>query len=242
MGDIASDIVARALRISRRDPARAVDAAEGLEWLNEIHRSILSDGTPWSFLTETGDFTLTAGQDTYLFSAIVTGTSITSIERVLVVVNTTLGGQPLKGVDRRTLERSFYGIRAQDPPGPPTSYTQINLGGANPTILFAPRPDRAYSMRFVTRMVIPEVTGGATPLLPREQASAVLVPYIAARMWDQQAGGEAAAEAARHDRRHERALQRLIDAYGSAREEDVTFIEPTLYDYLERHRASGGDW
>ena len=52
-------------------------------------------------------------------------------------------------------------------------------------------------------------------------------------MWRQQGGAEAANEANLHMADHLAAVRGLMEAYGSAREEDVTFIEPDLYDYLD---------
>lgn len=229
----ATSIVARGLRMSRRDPSRTVDAAEGLEWLNECHRSILTDGTPWTFLVATGQVTLAAGTQRYTLSSLATALGVTNgVERILSIVNDTLGGVPLKGMDWRELER-LSGSTQDDPQGTPVAYTQIDLGGTAPTALFWPNPDAAYTMGVIARRSIVDLIGTDLPLIPAAHAPSVLAPYVAARMWDQQGGNEAAGMAAMHEARHQAALRRMIDAYGSARPEDMTFMDPTLYDYLE---------
>ena len=229
----ATSIAARGLRMSRRDPTRTVDAAEGLEYLNECHRAILTDGTPWTFLIVTGQVTLAAGTSRYTLSSLATALSATNgIERIVSIVNDTEGSRPLKGMDWPELERLAHSTQ-DDPQGTPIAYAQIGLGSATPTVLFWPTPTQAFTMGVVARLAVVDLVGADLPLLPASHAPSVLAPYVAARMWDQQGGNEAANMAAAHEARHERALRRLIDAYGSARPEDMTFADPTLYEHLE---------
>lgn len=219
--------------MSRRDPSVTRDASDGLEWLNECHRSVLTDGTPYTFLVATGQVTVAAGTQRYTLSSLATALSVTNgIERILSLVNDTEGGRPLKGMDWPEFER-FSGSSQDDPRGTPVIYTQVELGGTTPTVLFWPTPDQAFTMGVIARRTVVDLVGADLPLIPGAHAASVLAPYVAARMWDQQAGNEAANMAASHDARHERAVRRLIDAYGSARAEDVTFMDPTLYDHLE---------
>lgn len=235
----AADIASRGLRLSRRDPDRATDAAEGLEWLNECHRSILTDGTPWTFLTSVHDLTLTAGTLTYAFSAIKTAISYTgTIERIEVIA--TEAGDVLKGMDLRQLERLAGGtLGTSEHTGHPVAYVQVGLGTSDPVLHVWPVPDRDVEARVTVRAAVTDLTGVDFPLIPGAHASAVLSSYVAARMWDQQSGGDAANESMRQDTRHERALRRLIDAYGSGRQEDIVFAEPTLYEHLD---SPGRSW
>jgi hypothetical protein len=232
VADTATSIVARGLRAARRDPSRADDAAEGLEYLNECHKAVLSDGTAWTFLEVTGQATLAAGTQRYDFSSLATQLGVDSIERVVAVTNDTDGSPPLKGMHWRQLERLSYNTQ-DDSQAYPVAYAQIGLGTASPSIMFWPTPQDAFTLGFLARLAVVDLAGADTPLIPDGHASAVLASYVAARMWEQQAGAEAANESAKHDLRHERALRRLTEAYGSAREEDVLFAEPTLYDHLE---------
>jgi hypothetical protein len=243
VGD-AEHLVKRALLIARRDPDRQADVDEGLEWLNEIHQAILADGTPWSFLVATGQADLVADQQRYTLSSLGIALGVGAIERVLGVVNDEAGGTPLKGMDWITFERYAYGSQG-DPHGYPNVYTQLSLGAnpgspTQPTILFYPTPDKPYTLGFIVRRAVEPLDGDDFPLIPRAHASAVLVPYVAARMWNQQAGGQAANEAVQHDARHQRALARLVEAYGSAREGETTLIEPTLYDAISYGYGSIG--
>ena len=109
MADTATQIVARGLRLSRHDPDVAVDATEGLEYLNEIHKAVLTAGTAWPFLVTTGQAALTAGTRRYTFSSLATALGVTNgIERIIVATNDTDGSPPLKGMDQRQLERLAY--------------------------------------------------------------------------------------------------------------------------------------
>lgn len=232
MADTATEIVARGLRLSRHDPSLSVDASEGLEYLNEIHKAVLTDGTPWPFLYSSGQATLTAGTRRYTLSSLATQLGVTNgIERIVVAMNDTDGSPPLKGMDQRQLERLAYNT-LDDSQGYPVAYSQIGLGGTAPAVVFWPTPQQAFTMGFVVRSKVATLAGGDTPLMPDEHASAVMAPWVAARMWRQRGGPEAAAEARDHMLDHQLALRRLYDAYGSAREEDLLFIEPTLYDHL----------
>jgi hypothetical protein len=231
--DTCTEIVARGLRLARRDPDRADDAAEGLEYLNEAHKAVLTDGTNWTFLEVTGQASLTAGTQRYTLSSLATQLSITDgIERVVAVTNDTDGSPPLKGMHWRQLERLSANTQ-DDSQGYPVAYAQIGLGTSSASIMFWPTPQQAFTLGFLVRLEVTDLAGADSPLIPDAHASAVLAPYVAARMWEQQSGAEAANEAAKQDLRHQAALRRLIETYGSAREEDVQFIEPGLYDYLD---------
>jgi hypothetical protein len=233
VADTAADIVARGLRLARRDPDRAVDAADGLEWLNECHKAVLTDGTPWPWLEATGQATLTAGTQRYTLSSLATQLNLTGgIERVIAVTNDADGSPPLKGMHWRQLERLSANTQ-DDSQGYPVAYAQLGLGTDDASILFWPTPQQAFTFGFLVRPKVATLAAADTPLIPDEHASAVMAPYVAARMWEQQSGAEAANEAAKQDLRHQAALRRLTETYGSAREEDVLFIEPGLYDYLD---------
>jgi hypothetical protein len=232
VADTATTIVARGLRLARRDPDRATDASEGLEYLNEAHKAVLTDGTPWTFLEATGQASLTAGTQRYTLSSLATQLSLDGVERVVAVTNDTDGTQPLKGMHWKQLER-LAGNSQDDSEGYPVAYAQVGLGTSSASIMFWPTPQQAFTLGFLVRLKVVDLAGGDTPLIPDEHASAVLSPYVAARMWEQQSGAEAANEAAKQDLRHQAALRRLTETYGSARDEDVLFIEPTLYDYLD---------
>lgn len=239
MADDAETIAKRGLRMARRDPDRTEDATEGLEWLNQCHKQILADGTPWTFMEVTGDFDLTKGQRAYDFSAIATELGVTAIERVVALQNADLQGTPLKGMHWKQLERSAYGSQ-DDPEGPPVLFAQVGLGTDTPVVNLWPVPDKAYTMHVLARLKVADLTANDTPLIPDEHAGPILSHYVAARMWDQRAGREAAEMARGHDERYLASLARLSEAYGSAREEDITFMEPGLYDhYLYRQGGWG---
>lgn len=230
--DDAADIVAGALRISRRDPDRAADVEDGLYWLNDIHRAVLGDATPWSFLEVTGQVVLTAGVQVYTFASLASAIGASSgVERVTGLVNDTLGGPPLRGMGWPTFERFAYSSQ-DDPRGVPVVFTQVGLGTEAPELMVYPVPDRAYTMGVVARLAVPVLAAADFTLFPRGHAKAVCVPYIASRIWNQQAGPQAASEAAMHMAAHERAVRRLTEAYGSARMEDAVLVEPTLMDDL----------
>lgn len=234
----ALDIVKAALRISRYDDSRTADQVDGLYWLNDCHRALLTGEVRWPFLNATGQADLAAGSQRYTFTSLATALGVSAIERILWVVNDTTGGSPLKGMDSKTLERLAYSTQ-DDPSSEPIAFAQLGLGTSAPSVLFYPTPDRAYKMGFNVRRTVVDLANADVPLIPGAHAPAVLTPYIAARMWNQRAGSDAAAEADRHDLRHERAVQNLVRAYGTATEEDITFIEPGLYDYLD---VGGGSW
>lgn len=231
--DDATDIVGSALRLSRRDVSRATDLSDGLYWLNEGHRKILKMAIPWDFMEVTGQVVVTPGDQRYTFSSLATALSVTEgIDRILGLVNDSDGGSTLQGLSWKSLERGAWGTQA-DPGGSPLAFTQIGLGSSNATVLLYPTPDQAYTIGVLARKRIPLLTGGDFPLIPAELASSVLTPYIAARMWEQHAGFEAAQESNKFDGRYVSSLRDLIEAHGSAREEETVLVEPGLFDYLE---------
>lgn len=235
-GDM-TDCVAVGLRLSRRDPSRATDAADGLLHANDCHRSLLTDGTPWSFLTVTGQVQLTAGTQRYTFASLATVLGATNgIERILAMVDDTDGLRPMKGVDWPEFEAIAYSS-VDDPTNTPMLFTQVGLGSSAPSVLFWPVPDRAINVGIVARLAVADLLGTAFPLLPAAYARPILSSYVAARMWEQHAGGEAQNMALGQQQRHEGLVRRLIDAYGSAREEDILFAEPTQWDAYP-----GGPW
>lgn len=231
-GDMTS-IAARGLRLARRDPSRTTDASDALEYANEIHRAVLTDGTPWSFLEATGQVSTVAGTQRYTLSSLATQLGIANgIERINAIVDDTNGSKPLKGMHWRQLERLAHSTQ-DGTQGTPIAYAQVGLGTAGATVMLWPTPDASISLGILARLAVVDLAGSAFPLIPDAHAGAVMTPYIAARMWGQQSGSEAQNAAAVEDARHERALKRLVDAYGSAREEDMQFAEPGLYEHLE---------
>lgn len=238
----AEDIVSRGLRLSRRDPSRQTDFDEGLEWLNQCHAMILTDGTPWTFMQRVGQITLQPGVSAITFSALATelNTSLT-IERVLGVFSADGRMSPLKGMDYRQLELSADGtLFSTRYTGSPVAFAQIGLGSGpgDTNLVLWPTPDVPLEVHVQWRPVVEDLAAGDFPLIPKAHAAPVLSHYVAARMWEQQAGGEAQNEASKHDLIHERALKRLIDAYGGASAEDIVFQEPTLNDPFDY----GGRW
>jgi len=234
VADTATTIVARGLRLSRYDPSLSTDAAEGLEWLNEGYKRVLQAPTNWTFMEVTGQATLTAGTQRYDLSSLATQLGLTAgtIERVVAVTNDTDGSPPLKGMHWRQLERLAENTR-DDSNAYPVAYAQLGLGTSSASVMFWPIPQQAFTMGFLCRLHAVDLAGGDTPLIPDEFASAVLAPYVAARMWRQRGGPEAAAEAQMHMTDHLGAVRQLTEAYGAARDEDVLFMEPGLYDYLD---------
>lgn len=232
-----TDCAAVGLRLSRRDPSRTTDAADALLHANDCHRALLTDGTPWSFLTVTGQVTLAAGTQRYTFASLASVLGAANgIERILGMVNDTDGERPMKGMDWPEFEAIAYSSQ-DDPQGTPVIYTQVGLGTAAPSVLFWPIPDRAINVGIIARLAVADLAGAGVPLIPAAYARPIISSYVAARMWEQQGSGEAMSMAQMQQARHENLVRRLTDAYGSAREEDTLFQEPTQWDSYP-----GGRW
>lgn len=155
------------------------------EAVNETLLQVCASGDQWAFLEREGQFTLTAGGDTYLLSDIATAISVAAlggVAEVLWMVNDTNGSQPLQSMPWQELEHLTTSTQnVGDATGSPGYWSRWN-----DRLRLAPKPDIAYTLGVFVRIRPIEMTADTdVPLLPLEYRRPVLVNGAACKLLSQ---------------------------------------------------------
>jgi hypothetical protein len=237
------DLSQAAVRAAQGDPTdTSGDLARGKAAINEAYLSTCHTGDPWDFLEKEGQWTTTAGDDTYTYAGIVTALSITgaTIREIHKLTNDTDGGRPLLSMDWEGLETlSDSSQESAEGDGPPMAWSKWGSQGS-PRLRLYPAPDAVYTMGTYCFLTPDELSAdGDTPLIPLAWRHRVLVPYAAALLLEQEGGPEAFAGYDRLMARYETNFNRMRSALGTGKKPTFNVVQPGAFDDLP---GSGFDW
>lgn len=229
-----TDIVNRSLYAGRRSTSNSHAAARGGELVNEAHATIVDSGDPWSFLDREGNFDLTANDDVYDFSVIETGLSLTAgtLRRIRNMVLEDEDTNPLTYRDWGDLENLANSTQDGDPTREPQYYSVLNR-----TVRFYPMPDEAYSVWARVRVGHSLMDTTDTFLTPDNWTARLIIPYVAARLLQEDGTRDALSLADRYRDQYENDFIAFRNVYAYP-DEEVTFrsagyTEDLDYPYFE---------
>lgn len=237
------DLSQAAVRAAQGDPSDTTgDLARAKEKVNEAVAYICSSGDPWSFLEKEGQWVATAGSDTYSFSTIATAMSITgaTIREIVSLTPDTDGGVPIYATDWVGLETLAGGTQDSfETLGKQTAWAWWGNNG-DPTMRLYLNPDDSDTFGLFCYLAPEEMDSDTdVPIIPAAFRHAVIVPYAAALLLEQEGGAEAAADYERRMARFERGFLALRNAYGTGRPSRFNVVSPGAFSDLP---GSDADW
>lgn len=229
----------RAARAARFEPSNSTDLTRANEAINQAYLTACSrDGVQFDFLEQEGQWTTTAGSDTYTYSSIATAMSVSgaTIAEILALTDDT-DGSVLESMDWLALERLSYSSQDGDPTGRPLYWAKWGS-----RIRLYPSPDDAYTVGAFVRLVPAEMSGTTdTPLIPLAYRHSVLVSHAAANLLRQEGGSEAHQEALYYQRLYEDSWMQMRTAHATARMPTFRLRSPGWDSDFESLTRRGGD-
>jgi hypothetical protein len=240
------DLAQASVRAAQGDPSDTTgDLARGKAAVNEAVAQICSSGDPWSFLEKEGQWTVTGGSDTYSFSSIATALSITgaTIREIVSLTPDTDGGPPLLQMGWEELERFANSTQdSYEAQGPPVAWAWWGNNGA-PELRMYPNPDEGDTFGAFLYLAPSEMSSDTdTPIIPAAFRHAVIVPYAAGILLEQEGGADADAGANRRWERYERNMTRMRSVYGTMRASRFNVVAPGAFSDLPGSDADWGYW
>lgn len=233
------DLAEQACRYAQLDPDDTTgDLAQAKQKINEAYLSICVSGDPWTFLEKEGQWTTVAGTDTYTFSTIASGMSISgaSIREVYSLVNDT-DSWVLRSMDWDGLEVLTFSSQDDEPQGSPTHWSRWGSQGA-PRVRLYPTPDATYDIGALVYLKGDAMTSSTdTPIIPLEWRHQVLVPHAAWRLLSQEGGNESLNAARQYRDEYMTAIRAMRDALATFRRPTGNAISPGFIE-----RESGGEY
>lgn len=225
------DLSQAACRAAQFDPTDTTgDLVRGKAAINEAHMRVCSSGDPWDFLEREGQWKTVAGSDVYSYSSIATAMSITgaSIREIhSLTIDADGGGLLLASCGWRDLER--FAISTQES-SEGTGAPVIWAKWASRIRLY-PSPDQAYTIGAFCYLTPNELTLDTdTPLLPLAHRHAVLVPYAAAVLVEQEGGGDAGVQHDRLMNRHREGLVAMRASNATAKRPTFSPVAPGFFE------------
>lgn len=244
-GDLL-DLAQAAVRAAQGDTTDTTgDLARGKAAVNEAVLQICSSGDPWSFLEKEGQWVVTASSDSYSFSSIATAISVTgaTIREIVSLTPDSDGGPPLLQMGWEELE--IFANSTQDSyesEGPPVAWAWWGNNGA-PTLRLYPNPDEDDTFGTFCYLAPDEMDDDADfPIIPAAFRHAVIVPYAAAILLEQEGGADADGAAMRRMERYERNMIRMRNAYGTMRSSRFNVVAPGSFSDLPGSDSDWGWW
>lgn len=231
-GDLL-DLAQAAARAAQFDPTdTAVDLVRAKAAVNEAYLVVCHDGSAWDFLEREGQWTTAAGSDVYTYASIAAAMSITgaTIREIVALTNDTDGTPPLPATTWRELESLAASTKdSAEADGAPTMWAKWGS-----RIRIYPRLDGVYTMGTFCRLTPNEMSADTdTPLIPLAYRHAVLVPYAAAILLEQEGGAEAGADYERRMARHREAHRAMRTALAGPKESTFSVVAPTAFRDLD---------
>lgn len=224
------DLAQAAVRAAQGDTTDTTgDLARAKAAINEAHQTVCGDGYPYDFLEQEGQWTTTAGSDTYTYSSIASAMSITAgtIREIHMLTNDTYGGVRLHSMDWQQLEQMSYS--SQEPgegEGTPVAWAKWGT-----RIRLYPNPEQVYTIGTFCYLNPAEMTADDDmPLIPISFSRRILVPYAAALLLEQEGGGEAAADYERRMDRFREGVRALREAHATAKRPTMNLVAPGAFD------------
>lgn len=223
------DLYTDACYASRRDPTdTTLDVPRAKKAVNWVYLHVCDSGDDWDWLEREGQFTLTAGADTYTFASVAAAIGLTAgagIAEVYELVLDTpgIGLPPLERVHWDDLERLTRSSQDGDSKGVPRYFADWNG-----RLRLAPAPDSNYSVGCLVRMRPAELTANSDePLVPLAWRRRILVPGAAELLLREEGGGEAVSEADRYKVLFDQAFLEFRAAHAGARGTSVRLVDPS---------------
>jgi hypothetical protein len=217
------DLYEKAIYASRRDITDTFDVARAKAAINEALAACSFTGDPWNWLEKEGQFTLTAGSDTYTLAAIGTAIGTTLSDIFDIVIDTSDSGGRLQPMSWEALENISDSTQDGESSGTPAYFASWDG-----RIRFFPSPDRAYVLGCFYRAYQSELSATSdTPLIPLEWRTRLLVPYAASVLLRQEGGGEAGSEADRYYALYQGALRECRTALATAKQPAMALMSPS---------------
>lgn len=220
-----------ALRSAQQSASDTDELAAAKAAVNEAHMTVCGDGTAWDFTEREGQWTTQASSDTYTLAGLATALSVSaaSIREVVYLTDDTHGGRPLRSMSWSQLEGLAATSQSDTRAGAPCVWARWG-----DRLRLWPPPDAVYKIGSLVYLSPDAMTSDSDEvLIPDSFASAVLVPYAAAVLLEQDGGTEALGAANLLRSRHEDALRRLRIAHGSARPPTFNVVTPTAFADLD---------
>jgi len=225
-GDFA-DLYGKAIRASRRDSTYAQDVTDAKAAINEALQAVSFTGDPWNWLEKEGQFTLTAGSDTYTVDSIgiALGTTVSDLFSITMDSGRNIG-YTLQSMSWQALEGVSDSTQDDEGDGCPAYWASWDR-----RVRFYPVPDANYTMGCFYRAYQSELTLDAdVPLMPLEWRTRLLVPYAASVLLRQEGGSEAAGEADRYTALYQVAFRDCRTALATAKTPALALSSPSWMD------------
>lgn len=216
-----------ALRSAQLSVNNADEVAAAKAAVNEAHMLVCGDGTSWDFTEREGQWTTQSGSDTYTLAGLATALSITgaSIREVVYLTDDTTGGRPLRSMSWSQLEELAATSQSDTRTGAPCVWARWG-----DRLRLWPTPDAVYSIGSLVYLAADALSGDSDEvLIPDSFAMAVVVPYAAAVLLEQDGGNDALSAANLLRSRHDDALRRMRTAHGSARQPTFNVVSPGAF-------------
>lgn len=227
MSTTFSTLYTAALRSAQLSVNNADEVAAAKAAVNEAHMLTCGDGTAWDFTEREGQWTTQAGSDTYTLAGLATALSITgaSIREVVYLTDDTDGGRPLPSMSWSQLEELAATSQSSTVDGAPCVWARWG-----DRLRLWPTPGGVYKIGSLVYLSAAALSGDSdTVLVPDAFAMAVLVPYAAAVLLEQEGGTEALSAANLLRSRHDDALRRMRMAHGAARQPSFNVVSPGAF-------------
>ncbi len=232
-GDLL-DLAQAACRSAQMDPADTTgDLAQAKTKVNEAHLRCCNGGEPLDFLEREGQWTTVAGADVYTYASIAAAASITgaTIREIHTLVGDAAAGTGvLESMSWEALEHLSYSSQeTSEGTGDPQLWAKWGT-----RIRLYPTPDAVYTIGAFCYLTPSEMSLDAdVPLLPLAWRHAVIVPYAAALLLEQEGGNEAAAGYDRLMQRYERNFLAMRTALAAAKRPTFRVMTPTAFSDLD---------
>jgi hypothetical protein len=211
--------------------------------INEANMRTYVSGDPWDWLQREGQWTTVAGSDVYTYASIATAMGFTgsTIREIHAMTQDAPDGTFLGSRSWEQLEFETQSVKdSGESVGMP--YLWSKWGGNPGRVRLYPSPDAVYTLGAFVLLKQDRMTSDSDlPLMPADWAEAVLVPYAAARLLEQEGGPEAMNQA---DRLHARYREEFL----AMRTACATFRKPTGnittpgWDMRDPLRTGDGLW
>lgn len=217
------DLATQTCYAARFDPSNATDLARAKQAVNRVYLSSVSGSEDFDFLEQEGQWTTTAGSDTYTYASIAgaIGISGASIAEIMSLTNDT-DGPVLDSMSWPRLESLAYSTQDGDASGSPVYWAKWQS-----RIRLYPTPDQTYTIGSYVRLTPNEMSADAdTPLIPLAYRHAVIVNGAAAILLRMEGGMEAHQEAQFYQREYDAAWLRMRTAFATARQPTFRLKSP----------------
>lgn len=216
------DLFTKACYAARRNSTDTFDLLRAKEAVNEALSACSFSGDPWNWLEKEGQFTVTAGSDTYTLDSIGTALGSPVSEIFDIVVDSNDAGGRLQAMSWGALENISDSTQDNESQGIPAFFASWDR-----RVRLFPIPDVAYTLGVFYRAYQSELTAnGDVPLMPIEWRTRLLVPYAAAVLLRQEGGSEAAGESDRYYSLYQSAVAQCRTALATAKSPAIALQSP----------------